>query len=144
MAGLPQRKQPTVYKKPKKLNAVSITLGLILLATAYFVYCTYPVFNLRLRAKSELEDVLPDFWRANLRPEAFARTEIARIKKDLLVKLAKAGVKDKKVELVFDRGKKRVAIEAHFTTTAYFPVIDKTHTFELAPRAETDAARVDW
>jgi hypothetical protein len=144
MAGLPQRKQPTVYKKPSKLNAVSITLSLILLVTGYFVYCTYPVFNLRLRAKSELEDVLPDFWRANLRPEAFARTEMARIKKELLVKLAKAGVKDKKVELVFDRGKKRVAIEAHFTTTAYFPVIDKTQTFELAPRAETDAARVDW
>jgi hypothetical protein len=140
----PQRTQPTQYRKPKRINAVSVTLAVLVLLAAYFVYCVYPVVNLRLRAKSELEDVLPQFWRANLRPEGYAREEIARIRKELLVKLAKAGVKDKKVEVVFERGKKRVAIEARFSAVAHFPVIDKTHTFALAPRAETDAARVDW
>jgi hypothetical protein len=144
MAVLPQRNKPTVYKKPKRLNIVSFTLAFLALIAAYLVYCTYPVFTLRLRAKSELEDAIPAFWRANLRPEGFARTEIARIRKELLAKLVIAGVKDKKLEVVFERGKKRVAVEAHFSTSAYFPVIDKTHIFELAPRAETDAARVDW
>jgi hypothetical protein len=37
-----------------------------------------------------------------------------------------------------------VGIEARFTAPAFFPGIDKTYVFHLAPRAETDAGRVDW
>lgn len=141
---IPQRTQPTQYKKPRRINAVSITLMLMLGAAVYVGYCMYPVMTLRLRAKSELEDVLPQLWRANLRPEDYARQELARMKKELLVKLPQIGVKDKNLQLVFERGKKRVAIEAHFTASAFFPVLKKTKVFALSPRAETDAARVDW
>jgi hypothetical protein len=140
----PQRTRPTEYRKPKKFNVVSVTLLLIMATMAYVGYCVWPVVTLRLRVKSELEDVLPNFWRVNLRPEEYARTEIARMKRELLVKLPQLGVRDKKAEVVFERGKKRVGIEARFSTTAFFPVLNKTRTIQLAPRAETDAARVDW
>jgi hypothetical protein len=140
----PQRRGQTDYRKPRKINAVSITLLLIAGAVAYVIYCLWPVAILRQRVKGELEDTLPNFYRVNLRPEDYARTEIARMKKDLLEKIPKLGVKDKKLEVIFDRGKKRVAIEARFSTTVTFPVLNKTRTFQLAPRAETDAARVDW
>jgi len=140
----PQRRVATEYRKPKKINAVSITLLLIASAIAYVIYSMWPVVTLRLRVKSELEDILPNFYRVNLRPEDYARTEIARMKKELLAKLPKIGVKDKNLEVVFDRGKKRVGIEARFSTTVTFPVLNKTRTFRLTPRAETDAARVDW
>jgi hypothetical protein len=140
----PQRRGPTEYRKPGKINAVSITLLLIVSAIAYVIYSLWPVVTLRLRVKSELEDTLPNLYRVNLRPEDYARVEIARMKKDLTAKLPKIGVKDKNLELVFERGKKRVAIEARFSTTVTFPVLNKTRTFRLSPRAETDAARVDW
>jgi hypothetical protein len=140
----PQRRGPTEYRKPGKINAVSITLLLIVSLIAYVIYSLWPAVTLRLRVKSELEDVLPNFYRVNLRPEDYARVEIARMKKELLAKLPKIGVKDKNVEVIFDRGKKRVGIEARFSTTVTFPVLNKTRTFQLAPRAETDAARVDW
>jgi hypothetical protein len=140
----PQRRGPTEYRKPRKINAVSITMVLILGALVYVGYSLWPIVTLRLRVKSELEDVLPNFWRVNLRPEDYARTEIARMKRELMVKLPQLGVRDKKADVVFERGKKRVAIEAHFTASVTFPVLNKTRTFALAPRAETDAARVDW
>jgi hypothetical protein len=140
----PARRAATEYRKPRRINAVSITIFLIVAAMAYVAYSVWPVVTLRLRVKSELEDILPNFWRVNLRPDDYARTEIARMKKDLLAKLPSLGVKDKKVEVVFERGKKRVAIECRFTATATFPVLEKTRTFKLTPRAETDAARVDW
>lgn len=140
----PQRRGPTEYRQPKKINPVSITLLLIVSAIAYVIYSVWPVVTLRLRVKSELEDTLPNFYRVNLRPEDYARTEIARMKKELLAKLPKIGVKDKNLEVIFNRGKKRVSIEARFSTTVTFPVLNKTRTFQLAPRAETDAARVDW
>lgn len=140
----PQRRGRTEYKKPGKVNAVSISLLVIVGIIAYVVYSLWPVVTLRLRVKAELEDILPNFYRVNLRPDDFARVEILRMKKELLAKLPTLGVKDKQVEVVFDRGKKRVGIEARFSTTVTFPVLNKTKTFHLAPRAETDAARVDW
>ena len=140
----PQRRGPTEYRKPAKINVVSVTLLLIVGAIAYVIYSVWPVVTLRLRVKSELEDVLPNLYRVNLRPDDYARVEIARMKKELTAKLPKIGVKDKNLELVFERGKKRVAIEARFSTTVTFPVLNKTRTFQLSPRAETDAARVDW
>jgi hypothetical protein len=140
----PQRTRPTEYRKPSKVNVVSFTLLLIVGIFAYLVYSVWPVVTLRLRVKSELEDVLPNFWRVNLRPEDYARTEIARMKRELLEKLPRLGVRDKKLEVVFERGKKRVAIEARFSSSVTFPVLNKTRTFQLSPRAETDAARVDW
>src|SRR6185436_11110990 len=138
----PQRTRPTEYRKPGKINAVSITLLVIVGILVYIGYALWPVLMLRSRVKAELEDVLPNFWKVNLRPEDFARAEIARMKRELMVKLPKVGVRDKNAEVIFDRGKKRVAIEARFATTVTFPVLNKTRTFQLAPRAETDAARV--
>jgi hypothetical protein len=140
----PQRRKATEYRKPAKINAVSISMLVFLAIAGYLVYAVYPVVNLRLRVKSELEDVLPNLWRVNLRSESAAREEIARMRKELLDKLPKLGVRDKKAEVIFDRGKKRVGIEARFSTTVTFPVLNKTKTFQLAPRAETDAARVEW
>jgi hypothetical protein len=140
----PQRMRPTEYRKPRKINAVSLTLMFFMAAMVYVGYCVWPVLTLRLRVKSELEDVLPNLYRVNLRPDEFAKIEIAKMRRDLMAKLPQLGVKDKKLELVFERGKKRVAIEAHFAASAYFPVFNKTESFQLAPRAETDAARVEW
>jgi hypothetical protein len=140
----PQRRGPTEYRKPKKINAVSITLLLIVGAIAYVIYSLWPAVTLRLRVKAELEDVLPNFYRVNLRPEDYARTEIARMKKELLAKLPKIGVKDKQLEVIFDRNKKTVAMEARFKTTLTIPVIEKTIVVGLRPRVETDAARVEW
>jgi hypothetical protein len=140
----PQRKRPTEYKKPRRFNVVSIPLMLAMAAFIYFVVCTWPVVALRLRVKGELEDMITRFWRLNLRGEQVMRTEVVALRKELLLKIAAAGVRDKHLEVVFEPGRKRVAIEAHFTATAFFPGIDKTYVFHLAPRAETDAARVDW
>lgn len=140
----PQRTRPTEYRKPRRINSVSVTLLLLAGLAGYVVFSLWPALTLRLRVKSELEDVLPNFWRVNLRPEDYARVEIARMKRELLLKLPQLGVRDKKVELLFERGKKRVAIEARFSTTITFPGLKKTQELQLAPRAETDAARVDW
>jgi hypothetical protein len=135
---------PTEYRRPRKINSVTVTMALILGAMVYVGCSLWPIVTLRLRVKSELEDVLPNLWRVNLRPDDFARTEILRMKRELLQKLPALGVRDKKADVVFERGKKRVAIEAHFHASVTFPVLNRTKTFELAPRAETDAARVDW
>jgi hypothetical protein len=142
--GLPVRRQATNYKKPSHFNVVSGTIALFMLASVFFLYCTWPVLALRLRVKGELDDAMNRFWRANLRGAQSERGEMVALQNDLRAKLVGVGVTDKNLEVVFVPGKVRIALEARFTSSVVFPVIDKTYVFHLAPRAETDSARVDW
>jgi hypothetical protein len=140
----PRSRAPTAYKRPGRINTVSVTLLFLMITSAYIIYSTWPIITLRLRVKGELEEVMNDYWRANLRGAGVAQQETTRLRKELIRRCVAAGVKDKKLEIVFQADKQRVAIEARFTAPVTFPGLDKTHVFSLAPRAETDAARVDW
>jgi hypothetical protein len=132
------------YKKPRAINTVSIAMVLFLGVAVYFVIYAWPVYSLSSRAKGVLLDSLPMLWRANLLNETTAIFMINDLKKNVPVALRKAGVKDPNLKLVFSRNKNEVSIEAQFTASAFFPVIDKTIEFHLSPRAVTDAARVEW
>jgi hypothetical protein len=132
------------YKKPSRLNAVSLALLLVVCGLGYVGYSFLPLWRLRSAVKSELAQQLPDFWRANLRPDAVRIPETARIKRELAEKLRKVGVKDPKLEIKMVRSPKSVMIEARFNTTVHFPGLDKKKVIACAPQAETDAARIEW
>jgi hypothetical protein len=132
------------YKKPRTINAVSIGLVLFVGLLVYVGVYTWPVYSLSSRAKGVLLDALPILYRANLRPEGTALAMINGLKKSIPENLRKLGVQDPNLEVVLSRSKQEVSIEAHFSTTAFFPVIDKSYTFQLSPRAVTDAARIEW
>lgn len=132
------------YKKPRSINAVSILMILLLGAAVYVAIYAWPVYSLSSRAKGVLLDNIPALWRANLVNEAAALSMINGLKKSVPEALRKAGVKDPNLKVVFSRSKKEVSIEAQFTASAFFPVINKTVNFSLSPKAVTDAARVEW
>src|SRR2546421_9594445 len=114
----PIRNRPTEYRRPARFNSVSVTLLVMMGLGVYVLYCTWPVLTLRLRAKGELEEVITRFWRLNLRGDQVMRTELDPLRKEVLGKIRAAGVRDKALEVVFQPGKQRVAIEAHFSATA--------------------------
>jgi hypothetical protein len=132
------------YKKPRSINAVSIMMMLFLGATVYVAIYAWPVYSLSSRAKGVLLDNIPVLWRANLVGEAASLSMINGLKKNVPIALRKAGVKDPNLKVVFSRNKQEVSIEAQFTASAFFPVINKTVNFNLSPKAVTDAARVEW
>ncbi len=132
------------YKKPRTINAVSIAMVLFLGLAVYFAIYTWPVYSLSSRAKGVLLDHLPTLWRANLLSDSAGLTMINGLKKSVPMALRKAGVKDPNLKVIFNRNKKEVSIEAQFAASAFFPVINRSITFNLSPRAVTDAARVEW
>lgn len=135
---------PIRYKKPKRLNPVSLGLVVFLGAIAYVLHSLFPVYTLHADAKGELQALLPRLYKANLMPDNVGRPQIKQIEKDAASALRRVGVKDKDLKVQIFRDKKRVAIEARFMTTATFPGLEKTRDFQLTPRAETDAARIEW
>lgn len=134
----------TEYRKPRRINSVSITLACLLALSVYVMVALWPVYTLRASVKGELADALPQLYRLNLRPAATTRVELVKLKKTVQERIAKVGVKDKKLVVNFIRDKKRVKIEARFAVTARWPGLKKTRVFNLAPSASTDAARVEW
>ena len=140
----PQVRARVEYKKPRKLNVVSVTMSLFLAAAAYMVVGLWPLMTLRGKVKSELADSMPRFWKLNLRPEAYARTEIPKLKKAIIGRLRDLGVKDKKLELVMERGKERVALEARYQASTILPWWEREVAWKFSTRVETDAARVEW
>jgi len=134
----------TKYRKPRSINAVSLGLLLLLGIAVYVAIYTWPVYSLSSRAKGVLLDSIPMLYRANLRSADVASAMINDLKKAVPKLLRKEGVKDPNLEVVFTRSPTEVSIEAHFTATALFPVINKSVDFHLSPRAVTDAARIKW
>jgi hypothetical protein len=104
----------------------------------------WPVLSLHSKAKSELEDVVSRLWRLNILGDAVFYKEGPLLKKDVILQLRKAGIRDPKLEVTFERNKKFVAAEARFTATAEFGIINKKYTFNLTPKAVTKAEAVDW
>jgi hypothetical protein len=133
------------YKQPQRLNAVSLMMAAILGLAGYVGYAMWPLFSLRSNVESELGTALSALWRLNLHGDtATVRMELLKLKKSVVERLRQVGVKDKALEVVFQRDRKLVAMEARYRATFTFPGLEKTVTISFKPRVETDAARVDW
>jgi hypothetical protein len=142
-APAPPRKK-VEYRKPRRLNVVSLTLLAMALTGGYLLYAAWPLLALRSQVRDELADALPTLWKLNLRPEGQARIELAKLRRVVVEKLRKKGVRDQKLELVIDRNKKRVGMEARYAATAQLPGLDRKLHMNFRPRVETDAERNDW
>lgn len=133
------------YKQPQRFNAVSLMMAAVLGLLGYTGYAMWPVFSLRSNVESELGTSLSGLWKLNLHGDSPAiRTELVKLKKAVVERVRQVGVKDKGLEVVFERNKKKVAIEARYQAAFTFPGVDKTVIMSFKPRVETDAARVEW
>jgi hypothetical protein len=141
----PVQPRPRIqYKQPSRLNGVTLVLALFFGLMGYAGYAVWPALLLRSNVESELADLLTPLWRLNHQPENMVRPQLVAFKRTVTERLRKVGVRDKDLQVIIDRNKKTVALEARFKTPLTIPVIDKTVVLSLRPRVETDAARVDW
>lgn len=140
----PTRRKQIEYQKPRRINSVSVTLTLILGLCTWAAVSFWPLLVLRSNVETELATAIPRLWRLNLRPDAQARAEAVKLRREVLEKLKQVGVKDPKLDVAIERSKARVAMVAKYTATGSLRGLERTFVFKFSPRAETDAARVDW
>jgi len=141
------------YKKPKRINRVSVTFFLIFCGMVYVGYSFWPVLALRANVGAVLDDFVPLLYRANIVPEPQRTERIAGLKGDVIKKVkAVPGLHDPKfvVTVRADRlddkkkGEKIVKITVEYHTFVVFEGIDKTYPITIGVSSQTDAARVDW
>ena len=134
----------TTYKQPRRINAVSVGLFLIVGAVGWLGYCAWPLIAVNANVKNELSDALPRAYKANLLPEPTSTEGISRIHDELMAKMKKLGVEDPQVKVVIERTKEKISVEARYTTVLLVKGLDKSYPLDMNPKVETDAARVDW
>jgi hypothetical protein len=134
----------TRYKQPSSFNGVSVALLVLVALTAWGVFSAWPVIAINSGVKNEIGEVIPRIYRANLRDEPGASEEVARVQEELVGHLRTLGVTDPNLVIDIQRNEKRLSVEARYHATVTLKGLQKSHTFELRPKVETDATRVDW
>jgi hypothetical protein len=134
----------TRYKQPSRINTVSVGLLLLAAAGAWIGVSAWPLIALNASVKTEITDALPRVHHANLLPEPAASDDIARIDSELQAKLRDLGVTDPALDVVIGRGSKTISIEARYRADLVLLWLGKRFPLSLAPRVETEAARVTW
>lgn len=132
------------YKQPRRLNAVSLILLVLLGGAGYVGFSAWPVASLYANVRSTMEESLPQVYRANLAPEPASSQQVITIKGTLALALKKAGLEGKPFDIFIKRDKKEVSIEVRFTTALVLAGLDKSFKVSMAPMVKTDAARVQW
>jgi hypothetical protein len=132
------------YKQPRRINAVSVTLILLLVAAGYVGYSAWPVVALNADVKSVLEDALPRIYRANLLPEPESTTATDEIRQSLIEKLTALGIPAPESALAITRDARTVAITVRLATEIDLKFVHRKIPVSLNPRVATSAERVSF
>ena len=132
------------YTQPRRVNAVSITLLLLLLFAGYLAFSAWPVVALYIDVKSALEDAVPRLYRANLLPDSESEIGTDEVRQTLIEKLTTLGVPDLGTAMTITRDERVVAIAVKLDTAIDLKLIGKKIPVALNPRVETSAARVSY
>ncbi len=132
------------YTQPRRVNAVSITLLLLLLFAGYLAFSAWPVVSLYTDVKSALEDAVPRLYRANLLPDSESEIGTGEVRQTLIEKLTTLGVPDPGTAMTITRDERVVAIAVKLDTAIDLKLIGKKIPVALNPRVETSAARVTY
>jgi len=144
MVSSPQRRQRVEYKKPGKINVVSIGLVMFLGLLGYIGYCIWPSMYLSSEVSNLLRNDIILWYQANLRPSAERSIKRKKISDDLYKAIQKKGILDPELKLELYGDKKVVWLEARFKTRVDWLWLNKTWDWNHATRVETSAERVDW
>lgn len=132
------------YRQPRRLNAVSISVVLVLAVLGYTAFVAWPVIALNADVRSAMDDVLPKVYRANLLPEGESAVAADEARKLLLDKLTTLGVANPDTALSITRDAQTVAISVRLETAVNLKLLGKKLPLTLNPRVETSAARVAY
>lgn len=121
--------QPVQYKKPRRINAVSVTLVLLLLAGGYALYQWFPRYMLRHEAYRVLQETGSKLaGRAAYYEEDTNAREQLRL--EMQRQLVNVGVEDPKLETWIEIEGKEVRLGVVYSTWIEWP-------FDVVARQES-------
>ncbi len=125
--------RPIKYKRPRKINAVSVTLGLILFVAGYLAYKLFPLFLL----KQEAYRVLEEFGSAYAGRDNAYRADpkkVEELRRKMTAELRNIGIADPDLETWIEVDQREARFGAVYSAWVSWPfdVIEKQeHVYEI-------------
>lgn len=138
--------QRVEYGAPKKINAFSVSLVLLVLGFAYWMWRFFPSYLDAWTVDHVLREVATQVYRANRIPNDTDKIEVI---KELLDKAKsdirkQAGINDPELTVSANIEGDTAFLYAEYTVQVTHPVVDKTTTLHFKREEKTDLKRVDW
>jgi len=135
--------QPAKYKKPGRINVVSVGLIFAVGLALYLGDAFYPHAVLRANVNEIMRGELVNAYNLHLKNQLKSR-QLAEFQYRVEDALIEEGVDDPDFTLEIGADEKTVWMQARFASVVTFRGLRKTMELNHETRVETDAERVDW
>jgi len=135
----------TDYKQPRRINAVSVTLVLLLAAGGYWFWKFFPVYFEAWAVDHALKENVTRVYKIMQMGEPDRTTELTKLVETAKTDIKKkAGVKDPNVVVNLNIDGPAATMTADYKVTVTHEWFNKTTRLELHRTAVSDIKRVDW
>ena len=122
--------QPVKYKRPRRINPVSVTVVLVLAALAYLTYQFLPLYLLRHEAFRVLEETGSKFAGSKGRYRTNPK-EVDRLRREMDNELRRIGVDDPKMESWIEIHGKKTEFGIVYSKFVHWPFdVQEPHEIE--------------
>jgi hypothetical protein len=130
---------------PRRLNAVSITLIVLCLAAAYWLWTFFPAYFNAWTVDHTLKETAAAVYRANLLREPERSTELrALLQKARGEIVHKAGVTDPKLKVNLEITGTSAKLTADYKVIVSHPFVSRKSTLEFHRSASANIKKVTW
>lgn len=120
----------TSYKRPSKINVVSILITLILLSGLYALIQFGPPYWRKWKVKEVLSSSASQAFKLRRQP---SEEVLSKIKEDTAQKIRAAGVDDPSVRVIIDVNEQQATVRAEYREQINHPLVKKTTTLTFRP-----------
>ena len=134
------------YGQPRRFNAVTLTLLLMMAAAGYWMWRFFPVYLDAWTVDHVLKETASALYRLNRSPPSSERDDSMR---ELLDKAKadirkQANITDPDLTVAANIEGDKAVLSAMYTVSVTHPILDKVTTLHFKREEDADLKRVDW
>ena len=127
------------YKKPRRINAVSVIIFLVLAAAAYAAVQFGPPHYRKWKASGILSEAANKVYpKRMVAPDAVADF-VEKIRTETAAQLRELGIADPGLRVTINLNPKRISVGVEYVEIIKHPFVGKITTLSFAPRFDLDA-----
>jgi hypothetical protein len=127
------------YDKPRRVNAVSVIIFLMLAAALYAAVQFGPPYYRKWKSSGILSEAANKVYPKRLLPADLSAEFTEKVRADTAAQLRGLGISDPGLRVLVEVVGGRVSVSAEYVEIIKHPFVGKITTLSFAPRADIDA-----
>jgi hypothetical protein len=129
------------YDKPRRVNAVSVIIFLVLAAAAYAGVQFGPAYYRKWKASGILSEAANRVYPKRMLAADLAADFIEKVRGETAARLREIGIADPGMRVLIDVKPTAIGVSAEYVEIIKHPFVGKITTLSFAPRFDLDASK---